>query len=114
MSQRYLFGKNESTGENPPFSPQKTRLKNARFSAIITIVMSSHTFSREQIDKMTFRISSLDSSQRELVRDHLHAMHDRNGGVFYKESFHRDMLELLESNQISQTDFHAIERAFFG
>ncbi len=75
---------------------------------------TSRRFSKEQIDKLTFRVSTLDQKQREVVRAHLRKLHDRNGGMFYKQSFHHDMVELLESNQISQTDFHALENAFFG
>lgn len=75
---------------------------------------TSRRFSKEEIDKLTFRVSTLDQKQRELVRAHLHRLHDRKGGMFYKESFHHDMVELLESNQISQTDFHGLETAFFG
>ncbi len=75
---------------------------------------ASRRHSREQIDKLTYRISSLDQARRELVRAHLYRLHDQNDGLFYKESFHREMVALLESNQISQLEFHDVERAFFG
>lgn len=75
---------------------------------------ASKRFTKEQIDKITFQISSLDSAQRETVRAHLHHMHDINDGLFYKESFKRDLYELRTSNDISETDYHAVLKAFFG
>jgi hypothetical protein len=75
---------------------------------------SSRRFSKEQIDKITFHLSSLDQHQRELAREHLHRLHDKTGGLFYKESFRRDLMEMLHSGELSEIDVHALQEAFFG
>jgi len=75
---------------------------------------ASKRFTKEQIDKITFRISSLDSGQRETVRAHLYDLHDKADGMFYKESFKRDLYELRESNTLSEIDYNAVLKAFFG
>lgn len=75
---------------------------------------SSRRFTKEQIDKITFRLSSLDQHQRELVRDHLHRLHDRTEGLFYKESFHRELMDMQHSGELSEIDVHALTEAFFG
>ena len=76
--------------------------------------MSEKRFTRQQIDKITFHISSLDAAQRETVRAHLYHLHDLHDGIFYKESFKKDLYELRSSGAISETDYHAVVKAFFG
>jgi hypothetical protein len=74
----------------------------------------SRQVSRLQIDQITYGISSLDQARRDLVRQHLYALHDRGGGTLYKEGIHRELVQLLESDKISEIEFHDVERAFFG
>ncbi len=75
---------------------------------------SSRRFSRQDIDKITFRVSTLDQGQRQQVRDHLYRLHDQNDGLLYKEELHRDLWGMREANEISEIDFHALLKAFFG
>ncbi|HSD12428.1 MAG TPA: hypothetical protein VLC10_02620 [Patescibacteria group bacterium] len=75
---------------------------------------SSRRFSKADIDKITFRLSTLDPHQRQLAREHLYRLHDRNEGLFYKESFHRELMEMQHSGELSEIDVHAIQEAFFG
>ncbi len=75
---------------------------------------TSRRFSKEQIDKITFGLSALDQHQRQLARDHLHRLHDKNEGLFYPESFHRELMAMQHSGELSEIDVHAIQEAFFG
>jgi hypothetical protein len=76
--------------------------------------MDSKRYTRQDIDKMTFHVSSLDQGQRQRVRDLLYRLHDQNDGVLYKEETHRELWAMREANDISETDFHAVLKAFFG
>lgn len=76
-------------------------------------MQDSVRISREQIDKTTFAIASLDAKQRHAVREVLYRLHDKTDGILYRESCHRELVKLWESGAISEGEFHAVESAMF-
>jgi hypothetical protein len=76
--------------------------------------MSSIKLTKEELDKLTFGIESLDRTQRELVRHELKQMMGRTGGVLYQESVHKKLLRMQHAGEISEIDRSNIEAAIFG
>ncbi len=72
------------------------------------------TISKEEIKEITFGIASLDQHQRELVRQRIYQLHDREGGKLGKYSLHMELLKMRGAYEISEVDRHNIESAFFG
>jgi hypothetical protein len=68
---------------------------------------------KEQIDKLTFSVASLDGEQRHAVREMLYRLHDRGGGTMYRESLHRELAKLRDEGVISDIDLHSTESAIF-
>jgi len=76
--------------------------------------MEPKRFSKEQIDKITYGISSLDHAQRELVRG---VMYDRmhiGDGKIGPQELHLELLKLRKAYKISDLDMKNVEDAFFG
>jgi hypothetical protein len=71
-------------------------------------------FTKEQVDKMIFKISSLDQHQREVMRDHLHKLLDHGGGTLYDESTHLALMKMQNAGKISEIDRQNVEDALFG
>lgn len=71
-------------------------------------------FTHEQIKELTFKISSLDGQQRELVRQRLYQLHDQLGGMISRRTLHLELLKMKDAFQISEVDMHSIEAAFYG
>lgn len=71
-------------------------------------------FTKEQVDKMMFRISSLDHAQREAMKEHLHQLLTRGGGILYEESTHLALMKMQNAGQISEIDRKGVEDALFG
>ncbi len=70
--------------------------------------------SKEEIKEITFGIASLDQRQRELVRDRLNRLHDREGGQIGRQSLHMELVKMRGAYEISEIDRQNIEDAFFG
>ena len=70
-------------------------------------------FTREQIKQITFKISSLDAKQRELVRAMLFTMHDQHAGLFYQRDLHLELMRMQQAYEISEIDRHNVEAALF-
>lgn len=70
-------------------------------------------YTKEQVDKMMFKISSLDQHQREAMREHLHQLLAHGGGILYKESTHLALLKMQHAGQISEIDRQNVEDALF-
>ncbi len=71
-------------------------------------------FSRQDIDRITYDVPSLDQPRREKVRHMLYRLHDEADGMLYPEHLHRELTRMWESNEISEIEFHDVQNAFFG
>ena len=71
-------------------------------------------FTKEQADKMLFHVSSLDQTQRDTMKEHLHRLLDHGGGTLYKQSFHLELLKMQHAGELSEIDVHSVEKALFG
>jgi hypothetical protein len=76
--------------------------------------MASIKITKEELDKLTFGIESLDQTQRELVRHELKQMRDRTGGILYEESVRKELSRMKNEGEISDVDVRNIVEALFG
>jgi hypothetical protein len=72
----------------------------------------SRKLTHEEVDKITYHISSLSQEERQLVRQHIYDILARTGGIIYRESFHQELEKLRHGDAISDIDLHGIEHAF--
>lgn len=70
-------------------------------------------FTKEQVDKMMFKISSLDHKQREAMKGELHRLLAHGGGSLYPESCHLALLKMQHAGDISEIDRQNVENALF-
>lgn len=76
--------------------------------------MEPKRFTREQIDKITYGISTLDHAERELVRQALYERLHVGDGKIGPQELHMALQRLRKTFKISELDAKNVESAFFG
>lgn len=71
-------------------------------------------FSRDDIRRLTLKVSTLDDAQLAAVRESLFGLYEWRGGRFHREDVRRKLADLRQSGVISEIDQYAVEKAFFG
>lgn len=76
-------------------------------------IMGPKRFTRDQIDRITYHISSLEQGERKLVREAIYKRLYVGDGMIGQEELHLVLLKLRKDHKISELDMKNVEHAFF-